>query len=230
MAPKTGWLVGLALLCLAAGCAHRGAPVAYPDIDHESAPARLAIVEVLASDYLPAFPECRMPEVLCMDPPPTWIRLRVQQTLNGDTLPRRIYASTTSHYGRITDHDGARGRRLMLLLGEGEALVMARYAHAPLHTDSRGGDHLVLGDAGPHWLPCEARALREPITDPVLARAAAIPLEQFDLTHAEEDAAYFRFAGGQAHPRYSLPIDRLKTLLAGRARPAAAYRCPPTGD
>lgn len=220
-------LLAAAVVAFAGGCAHRGAPAAYPDIDHEAAPARLAIVEVLASDYLPPLPECTKPEVMCLDPAPTWIKLQVLETLNGDPLPRTVYASTTSHYGKMTQYGLVEGPQLMLLLGEGEQLVMARYARAPLRMDSARRFHLLLHNAGPRWLPCAVADLREPVTDPVLARAGAVPRKWFDQSRAEGDSgeAYYRLEPDFAYHRYSLPVGKLEDYLAGQVRPAAAYRC-----
>lgn len=226
MALRARALAGAALLSvLLAGCAHRDAPRAYPDIDHDSAPARLAVVEVIASDYLPEFPECQEADVICMDPAPTWIKLTTLDTVSGPDLPRTFYASTTSHYGKITAYGLAEGPQLMLLLGEGDGLVMARYARAPLAADAGRRFHLLLHNQGPDWLPCEARALREPITDPALARAGAVPRRLFDETRDETSARYYRIEHDFAYPRYSLLIGKLGDLLGGDLRPASAYRC-----
>lgn len=220
------------LLCLlaaavvtAAGCAHRGAPMAYPDIDHDTARARLAIVELLASDDLPPFPECEKPDVMCLDPAPTWIKLQVLETLNGEPLPRTVYASTTSHYGKMTAYGRVQGPQLMLLLGGDEALVMARYARAPLAVDGGRRFHLLLHNAGPHWLPCDVATLRQPVTDPVLAKAGAVPRQRFEDVRREGDEAFYRVEADFAYPRYSLPIGALEDLLDGQAWTAPALRC-----
>jgi hypothetical protein len=223
--PVSSWrLVLPLLLVVVSGCAHRGAPTAYPEFDPTTARPSLVIAEFIATGDLPNFDECRMPEVLCMDPAPTWIHARTLQTVYGESPGKTFYASTTSHYGRI-DAYARPETMLMVLLTRDGASVMSRYARGALKADSSGRWHLVLNDAGPHWLPCSVRGLREAITDPTLVRISAFPREQYEQFYAEKHAEYFRLEGETAHPRYSLPLARIQEHLAGKTLSAGDFVC-----
>lgn len=215
------------LVVLSSGCAHRGAPTVYPVFDPAGAQASLVVATVQATGDLAPFPECALPDVLCMDPAPTWMKLRALETVHGKPLPEVFFASTTSHYGRIDYAGPVRKPMLMLMLTQDDQTVMARYARALLEQDSAGGLHVVLTHPEPSWLPCGVAALREPITDPRLARASAISLEHYRQFHAETRAGYFRVEGAQAYPRYSLPIARLRAHLAGQSLSPADFACDP---
>lgn len=223
--PRRAWPWLFLLLTMASGCAHRGAPTVFPEFDQTIARPRLAAVELIATDYLPPFPQCESKEVICMDPPPTWIRFRTLQTVYGEPLPNNFYASTTSHYGKIDAYGFAKGPMLVLLLDHQGSRVMPRYSRSNLGVDSKGERHVVLNDAGPHWLPCSFTKLREPIADPELARASAIPREHYAQYHAEDDAEFFRLDGDLAYPRYSVPLAKLQAHLADRDLTAADFSC-----
>jgi len=217
------------MMILAAACAHRGVPAAYPAFDHAKAAPVLVVATLAATGELPAFPECASPDVLCMDPAPTWMKLRALETVFGTPMPDTFFASTTSHYGAIDDAGPVRKPMLMLLLTQDRETVMARYSRALLDQDSSGQLHLVLRNGGPHWLPCSVAGVREPITDPMLARAGAIAREHYLQFYADAEPDYFRVEGDRAFPRYSLPIAQLRAHLAERAPPAQDFACASTG-
>lgn len=214
------------LLALAAGCAHRGAPSVYPEVDATTARSTLAVVELLATDYLPPFPECESRDVICMDPPPTWVRFRARQTVYGEPTPERFYASTTSHYGKMDAYGLAQGPMLVLLLTQDGSTVLPRYARANLQTDSAGEWHLVLTGEGPHWLPCSVATLGEPIVDARLRRESAVAIDDYRQFHADTSARYFRVEGDAAYPLKSVPMGRLQAHLAGKTLAAADFACP----
>jgi hypothetical protein len=218
-------------LLLAAGLAQAGPPTAYPEIDPATATYRLAVVELEAQGELPQFAHCKMPEVLCMDPAPTWFRARVLETLHGPSLPPRIHAATTSHYGPMQVASPQYGKpRLMLLMSDGDRHVMPRYANGFLAEDREGFLHLVLVHPRPvWWLPCGAMALKEPIHDAALAHASRIPLEHYQQFHAETNSASYALRGGNAYPRYSLPIAKLAAWLARQDALPPTLQCPPEG-
>lgn len=229
--PNTPLAFALALLfALTSGCAHRGAPSIYPELDAATARPGLVAVELVATDFLPPFPQCASKDVLCMDPPPTWIKFRTLQTVYGEPMPKTFFASTTSHYGRIDAHGLTDHPQLVLLLTHEGSSVMPRYSRATLHADSAGERHLVLLDDGPHWLPCTISTLREPLTDPTLLRLSAVSREHYDRYYAENAAEHFRLEGGFAYPRFSVPMSRLRAHLADRQLAAADFRCERTGD
>lgn len=218
------------LLVLGVGCAHQGAPSVYPKVDATAARPTLAVVELLATDYLPPFPECASQDVICMDPPPTWVRFRTLQTVYGAPLPERFYASTTSHYGKMDAYGLAEGPMLVLLLTQDGSTVMPRYARANLQTDGAGEPHLVLTHEGPHWLPCSVAALGEPIVDARLRRKTAVPVADYHQYHAKDSAQYFRVENDAAHPLKSVPMGRLHAHMAGKALDVADFACPGADD
>jgi hypothetical protein len=228
MRRRTGFAVLLAVLATA--CAHRGAPSAYPAMDAAKVKPSLVIAKFIATGDLPEFAECGSSDVICMDPAPTWIKLNALETVYGEAPERTFFASTTSHYGRIDAYGGVEKPMLMLLRSHEGAHEMPRYSRAMLDADAHRNLHLVLRNKGPHWLPCSTRALREEITDPVLARAARITRAHYVQYHAESNAEFFRVEGEFAYPRYSLPMARLQAHLAGRRMSAADFACDASAD
>lgn len=223
-------LPALLLACLATACAHRGAPLAYPDMDAAKVRPSLVIAKFIATGDLPGFPECESKDVICMDPAPTWIKLNALETVYGQAPEPTFFASTTSHYGRIDAYGKLDQPMLMLLHVQDGAKVMARYSRAMLDADSTRDLHLVLVSDGPHWLPCSTRALREEITDPVLARASRLARTDYDLLYADANAGFFRVEGDFAYPRYSLPMARLQAHLEGQSLSVADFACTPSPD
>lgn len=219
----------LAPLLLAAGLAHAGPPAAYPEIDDATATYRLAVVELEAQGELPRFAHCNSPDVLCMDPAPTWFRARVLDTLHGPSLPPRIHGATTSHYGPMQMASPQYGKpRLMLLKSDGDRHVMLRYANGFLAEDRDGFLHLVLVNPRPvGWLPCGAMALKEAIHDAALARASRIPLEHYEQFHATDDGAAYALRGRYAYPTHSIPMAKLAAWLANQRDLPANLQCPP---
>jgi hypothetical protein len=221
--------LALAQLLLAAGLAHAGPPTVYPEIDPATATYRLAVVEVEAQGEMPPFPHCKMPEVLCMDPAPTWFRARVLDTLHGLSLPPRFHGATTSHYGPMQMASPQYGKaRLMLLMSDGDRHVMLRYANGFLAEDRVGFLHLVLVHSRPvWWLPCAAMDLKEPIHDADLARASRIPLEEYQRFYASEFSADYIVRGRHAYPRHSLPMAKLAAWLSRQRDLPANLQCKP---
>ena len=219
----------LAPLLLAAGLAHAGPPTAYPEIDEATATYRLAVVELETQGELPQFAHCKMPEVLCMDPAPTWFRARVLDTLHGPSLPPRFHGATTSHYGPMQMASPQYGKpRLMLLMSDGDRHVMLRYANGFLAEDRQGFLHLVLVNSRPvWWLPCAAMDLKEPIHDAALAHASRTPLEHYREYMADEDRAEYRVRGHHAYPRHSIPMAKLAAWLARQPDLPANLQCKP---
>lgn len=218
------------LALLATACAHQGPPAAYPGFALATAESSLVVAQFVSTGDLPGFPECQSRDVVCMDPAPTWIKLRSLESIYGKPVERRFFASTTSHYGRINAHGGVDKPMLMLLHSQAGAHVMARYARASLDADSQGRRHLVLTHPGPYWLPCSTRGLREAISDATLARASRMPRAQYQQYHAEHDAGFFRVEGEFAYPRYSLPMARLQAHLRDKALAPADFACSGTTD
>lgn len=205
----------------------------YPRIDGDEARYSLAVVEVLEEDYLPPFPECGNPDVVCMDPPPTWFRGRVLAPVHGDAPSAEFIAATTNHMGPgLGPEEGAEPvPRLMVLMSDGRSMVMPRYASGELHRDASGGFHLVIWDDFVHgWLPCGATAAIAPISDETLARAAAVPRERFWTGQEGLDSAFVRERDGMVIPRFSIPITQLRAWLAQATSLPADLSCRSEGE
>lgn len=217
----------LAILLLAAAGAATEPPFsAFPEFPGEGALPSVVAVEVQEQGHLPQFPECADPDVICMDPPPTWFRARVLRRLSGVGPDDSFHAATTSHFGAtLVEGDGSH-IWLMRLESDGELFRMPRYQSAPLHRDSKGGLHVVLHDDRPiFWLPCEVMQLREPLEDPLLGAQVARPLNHFREDDIEAGLPFHEVIDDLAIPRYSLPLQRLARWLA--AHPDTELSCPP---
>jgi hypothetical protein len=189
----------------------------YPDLDQDKITSRLVVVEVVEQDYLPTFDACDQPDVVCMDPPPTWFRARLLEQVHGDAPPAEFFAATTSHYGPTLRPDEGRAPSplLMVLASDGQHLVMPRYSNAPVFRDSIGEFHLVVQDEDmPRWLPCGVSVLVAPINDDALAKSAAVSLVDQPRYDDGWDAEFFRVDKTHAYPRFSIPVRHLSQWLA----------------
>ena len=219
------------LLLAAAGVATEPPFSAFPGFPRQGALPSVVAVEVQEQGYLPQFPECEDPNLICMDPPPTWFRARVLRRLSGVGPDDSFHAATTSHYGATLVEGDEPHIWLMRLESDGELFRMPRYQSAPLHRDGAGRLHLVLHHDWPIvWLPCEVMQLREPVEDALLAAQTARPLHDFQEDDIEAGLPMHEAVDDLAVPRYSLPLDRLAHWLA--AHPEAELSCPPddSGD
>lgn len=193
----------------------------YPQLEESRLTGLLAVVEVLEQAYLPTFDACDQPDVVCMDPPPTWFRARLLEQVHGKALPGEFFAATTSHYGTTLAPDEGQppSPMLMVLATDGEHLVMPRYSSAPVFRDSIGEFHLIVPDEDmPRWLPCGVSALVAPINDDALAKSAALSLADHPRYDDGWDAEFFRVDKTHAYPRFSIPVAHLSEWLsAGHA-------------
>lgn len=193
----------------------------YPELEEDKLTGVLVVVEVLEQEYLPTFDACDQPDVICMDPPPTWFRARLLEQVHGDAPHSEFFAATTSHYGPTLrpDEGQAPSPMLMVLATDGQHLVMPRYSSAPVFRDSIGEFHLIVPDEDmPRWLPCGVSALVAPINDDVLAKSAALSLADHPRYDEGWDAEFFRVDKTHAYPRFSIPVAHLSEWLsAGHA-------------
>lgn len=194
----------------------------YPQLDEDKVTGVLVVVEVLEQDYLPAFDACDQPDVVCMDPPPTWFRARRLEQVHGLALPTEFFAATTSHSGATLRPEPGKPPApvLMVLASDGKQQVMPRYSSAPVFRDSIGDFHLIVVDEDlPRWLPCGLSALVAPISDDALAKSAAWNLGDQPRYDDDWDAQYFRLDKTYAYPRFSIPVRHLSEWLAARGVP-----------
>ncbi len=193
----------------------------FPQLDEDRVTSLLVVAEVVEQDYLPSFDACGQPDVVCMDPPPTWFRAKLLERVHGDAPPVVFFAATTSHYGPTLRP--AEGEppvpMLMVLASDGDSLVMPRYSNANVFRDSLGAFHLVVGDEDTvSWLPCGISALVSPINDDALAKSAALSLADHPRYDEGWDPAFFRVDQTHAYPRFSIPVAHLaEWLSAGNA-------------
>ncbi len=189
----------------------------YPQLDEDKLTGVLVVVEVLEQEYLPTFAACDQPDVVCMDPPPTWFRARLLEQVHGEALPTEFFAATTSHFGTTLRPEKGQPPSpvLMVLASDGKHLVMPRYSSAPVFRDSIGAFHLVVPDEDlPRWLPCGIASLVAPINDDALAKSAALSLADQPRYDDGWDAEFFRVDKTHAYPRFSIPVRHLSQWLA----------------
>ena len=220
------WSILLASLAVLPGSGP--VPEAFPDVDMAKLAYSVAVVEVEQAGGLPAFPGCESRNVWCLHSP-SWFRGKVRHVLAGPPVADPFHASTSGHYGPVEETADADEPKLMLLAAHGPDLLMIRYAEAVLYSDSAGKLHLpVTGETPDWWLPCEVRALAQPVTDRRLAMAMARPIEPHQRRR-EEDRLYF--VEGRAYwPRQTIPIDRIERHLRGNTGVRPDFACLSEGE
>lgn len=187
---------GLWLLALEAATA----PVPAPALD----PARtrpvvvVAQFESVAAQYAEN-PECRDPNVWCLDPPPFAMRLRVLEHVWGPRQPRHLEVIVTDHMGQMMYPQADPTRWLVFLLTDGKATWMRRYARTPVYDSTRDG-HVLAGATRVGWLPCEVRRPR-PMNFRQRGVDVRVDIRDFSPEDRAELVESMIFDGDVARPR-----------------------------
>ena len=221
---KAGILLS-ALLALAVGPSWSAPPQAYPEMP-ETAEVAFVVATVSPGAYLPKFPECELPDRICMDGPPFWFNAKVSQVLSGN-VGRSLEVATTSHYG-MEAFERMEGAYLLRLHTDGRDVVMPRYAMARLIRARSGEHYLVLEpDRLPPFLPCAITEAREPIDARMFQERLAIPRGDYGYEAAAKDADHYVVTPEGATPRYAIPMRRLQVLLATLSPEQRKSECSP---
>lgn len=212
---------------LVASAAVAGPPDHFPDIPIKSAQPLLVVASVKSGDYLPQFPECSKPDILCMDPPPFWFKAKIDSSVYGSPVPSRLNVATTSHYGMSRWADYGKQRFLVSLLTDGRDFIMPRYAMAELTEDNTGNLHLLVLQKQPiWWLPCSVWALRTEISAKDFPATLEIPELESDF-YVDEVPELFHRTGSGIVPRYAIPVTVLATDLRAVSPETLKTGCQP---
>lgn len=216
----------LVLLCgVAWTAAAMPPPERYPDFDMETATRLLLVGGEQPGAYLPQFPQCDGVNLLCMDPPPFWVRVRVLSVVAGPAPDMQELAlASTSHYGMSGDGIPEKQRDKVVFLydmrSDGQWFVMPRYAKARLFRGRDGEQYLPLTADPVHWLPCSIREAGQEVSGIRQLRDARIPREYWEVRRVREQPQWYVVSGENAWPRYWVSMTRLREHLA--ALPADA--------
>lgn len=212
-----GWatwflLVG-SLMKLSAACEAKEVPSVYPRLDPSDSSSLLLVTTTRAGAYLPGFPECSKPDVLCMDPPPFWMETKVLSVVHGELEERDIAVASTSHYGMPEESDHATAY-LMRVDTDGQQYVMPRYERALLYKGRDGDYYLPVLPSPVSWLPCSVQEIRQEVPGLKGTRRAVIPKAWMESRGVNEHPELFKMTLGGAKPRYWVAMSKLREHLA----------------
>lgn len=194
---------------LFAAWTHAGEPVPparYPEFEGRKTQDLVVVGTMSEGGSLPAFEECASGELICMDPPPFWMRVKVRDVLAGTLDADSVAVASTSHYG-APDTD-PEAHYLMFLVSDGQHYVWKRYARARLYSLD-DTDYLPGYGESIHWLPCGIQSMA--IEVPELTRKGVAALPATDPRKKER--ALFKIERKQAVPRLWIPMPALKRYL-----------------
>ncbi len=219
----------LALLCGGVGtAAAMPPPTSYPGFAPEKATQLLLVGSEQPGAYLPQFSQCDGVNVLCMDPPPFWIRMRVLSVVHGPAPNlQELAVASTSHYGMTGDGIPEKQRDKVVFLydvrSDGQWFVMPRYAKARLFRGRDGEQYLPLTADPVYWLPCSIQQVKQEVSGIRQLRDARIPQDYWDVRHVREQPQWYVVSGDTAWPRYWVSMTRLRAHLA--TVPAEEMHC-----
>lgn len=208
--------IAIALLALLAGCAGMRPPQSFPDVNPEASHDAVVVAKTQRGNYLPQFPNCTRPDVICMDPPPFWFRAQVVDVVFGSVEQTSIVAATTSHYG-MESFGMVGGPSLLRLALDGSAIVMPRYAEAVLHADRSGELFVVLDGPDPiWWLPCSVMEVAVDIDVGRFADDLSIPAEHVSQDEVARGEGFLARTDSGFLPKKGLPVASLERHLRSR--------------
>ena len=200
-------------------------PRQFPQMDSNTRLPILLIAKLSDGAYLPQFSDCNVPRVICMDPPPFWLKAKILTTVYGQNVTGEIYPATTSHYG-MGATQRTKGPTLLLLMTDGQHFVMPRYAGANLVKDKKGEFYLALSNPNPiYWLPCSANELKQEIDPREFSRSLRAHRVRADGDYFKRNPDAYKISGRYAFPRYAIPITALSEHLKKLAPTADEMFC-----
>ena len=196
----------------------------YPDLDDAKATPVLVIARVSPGKMLPQFDECRKPDVICLHSP-LWFNARVMKSIYGAAPGDTLEVATTSHYGMMAYKDSP-GPRLILLLVEGDKVVMPTYSEAELIPRDDGELFLVprFGH-GPDWLPCSAWSVKEELAPKRFPGLRGIQADDYAWKFVTETPELFHVRRDVAYPRYGVSVSALQAHLEKTRPDAKGFSC-----
>lgn len=220
-----GPALGLLAFLLVPVDASAAPPTRFPDVDEASMVPFVVVATVSPGGELPQFPECSLPDRVCLDPPPFWFNADIQIVVHGPAATGRIQVATTSHYG-YGDLELYEGQPLLMLLwASGDTYVMRRYATAPIATSKRGDRYLpVLSTTPEWWLPCSAWQLQQPVSARDFPRSFRMSRKDAQWV-LQDNPALFDVGLTGVSPRHAIPLADLGRHLDSLAPTPAQMSC-----
>lgn len=229
---KGQWMKRSLLFVLSFGVAGMAAamppPERYPEFELEAATRLLLVGSEQPGAYLPKFPQCDGVNVICMDPPPFWLRVRVRSVVAGPAPEmQELAVASTSHYGMTGAGIPEKRRDKTVFLydvrSDGQWFVMPRYAKARLFRGRDGEHYLPLVATPVWWLPCSIQEIRQEVSGIRELHDVRIPRDYWEVRQVREQPQWYVVSGENAYPRYWVSMTRLREHLAGV--PAEAMQC-----
>ena len=223
------WLGLLASLLLANLVVAMEVPPAYPELDKTEISRSLVVATMKPGAYLPAFPECANPDVVCMDPPPFWLDAHVLSVIHGDIKAVDIAIASTSHYG-MPEEDDPTIAYLMPVVTDARQFILPRYARARLY-EGKGGEYYLPVLPNPiHWLPCSVAEIGREVTGLHRVKHAVIPKDWMQVRGVHEHPEFFKLTWRGAQPRYWTAMSSLREHLSQKSKEAPLTCEDPTGS
>ena len=207
------WIGLWVSLLLANGVSAREVPSAYPEMDESEISRSLVVAKMKPGAYLPAFPECGRPDIICMDPPPFWLDAHVLSVVHGDIKAVDIAIASTSHYGMPEENDPTIAY-LIPVVTDGRQFIMPRYAQARLYEGQQGEYYLPVLASPFYWLPCSVEKVGREVTGLRRVKHAVIPKDWMQSQGVHERPKLFKMTWRGAQPRYWIAMSDLREHLA----------------
>ena len=208
----------LSLVTALCGCAPMAIP--YPDIDRSLATESVIVGRLIRADYHQQLPECLAHEVgdiinVCTDPPPLRLEVGVESTIFGPPVASRLFAGTTSHYGRRTYSYGNDNLYLMHVYQQDGKTEIPRYEIELLAFDGRGQVALPIVKPSniPSWLPCDTTTLIEPYTFVAPRNAFLVSSDYITAEDAAQYPEYWSSHSSKLRIRGGVSIKDLRRYL-----------------
>ena len=192
----------------------------------QNATLQLLVAVLEPGGQLAPDPKCSRKDVICLDPPPFWLKANVIATLYGQNGPayREIHGS--SHYG-MRQFSGRPRPSLLLARTEGARTVMLRNRVAELTADKAGTLFLIGRRSGyPGWLPCTIEQMQEELAEADFDdEDVTILPDDFESAGVDASPEHFRRTARGAMPRYGIRLARLAEYIAQRSNAGLPPTC-----
>jgi len=218
-------LIVISFLVLISGCVHM--PNDFPKLDQSNEQVVFIVGEFLRGKHLNQFSRCESGEVICMDPPPLGLKVRVLEHINGDPLPYIIYVATTDHYGMSSYEFNGGDAYLIKLWTDGASFIMPRYDRHKV-IKSLEGEFII-----PIWtkdwvnmIPCQAKALVQELDPKSMSKQDSFLQEELSQK-GREHMDQLTVHQGRVYTKYGIKVSQLKHLFDGMSYAALNERCLP---
>lgn len=210
---------------LLSGCVHM--PNDFPKLDQSNEQVVFIVGEFLRGKYLNQFPRCESDEVICMDPPPLGLKVRVLEHINGDPLPHIIYVATTDHYGFLSYEFNTGDAFLIKLWTDGTSFIMPRYDRYNIIKSLKGEFIIPLWTKDwVNMIPCEAMAWVQELDPKSMSEQDSFLQEELSQK-GKEHLDLLTVHQGRVYTKYGIKVSQLKHLFKDMSYAALNERCLP---